>query len=456
MHIFICWSEDRSHELATTLCDSLPRFVSGLTASTSSDIAKGTRWFDAVSKELDTADAGLVCLTREALQSGWIHFEAGALARAVRMNKREGRLYTYLLGVEPDELRGPLSEFQSTKFEREDTRKLCDSIVASMKKQEAPARDVWEKAFDDGWVAFEKAVKAIGPLPAEKIIPGLEDIFRRKTFREPIEECTRQAWIDRFTGVRETIARLRTFGPVMQADNSYLLDLYNELLEQLDVYSMNMGALLLTETRFTLNTEDGKLEIGKGITRACESHRGTIRQLVAHLLAPNCAPVLERESRRYRKLGSFEEKKTLMIHPAQNEIQAKWDGTRTSKADAEQLSRCAGSLWEFDRIYFYLVQEQRSDLREPGQLIDCLDRELEKLKAVEGGGSLIPLHYAIRALKKTVERIGETPPPKADLLLSAIELFLTEYDLDKGRQVRDNIKELRTIVAGLATAAAKP
>ena len=40
----------------------------------SDDIAKGTRWFDTVEQELDRADAGLVCITREALQSGWIHF----------------------------------------------------------------------------------------------------------------------------------------------------------------------------------------------------------------------------------------------------------------------------------------------------------------------------------------------------------------------------------------------
>ena len=55
----------------------------------------------------------------------------------------------------------------------------------------------------------------------------------------------RQSWIDRFTGARETLARLKTYGPVRKADNSYLLDLYNDLLAELDGYAMNMGALLL-------------------------------------------------------------------------------------------------------------------------------------------------------------------------------------------------------------------
>ena len=116
-NIFVCWSGNRSQRLADALRRYLPSFIPGLVGNAgdrnlfmSADIAKRSRWFDEVERELDKADAGLVCVTREALQSGWIHFEAGALARAVRKNDqaRRGTLYTYLLGVQPDELRGPL------------------------------------------------------------------------------------------------------------------------------------------------------------------------------------------------------------------------------------------------------------------------------------------------------------------------------------------------------------
>ena len=104
---------------------------------------------DEVERELNKATAGLVCLTREALQSGWIHFEAGALARAVRKNETHSEasgaaLYTYLLGVQPDELKGPLAEFQSTRFEREDTKKFCAAIVSSM-RDNAPPRESWTR-----------------------------------------------------------------------------------------------------------------------------------------------------------------------------------------------------------------------------------------------------------------------------------------------------------------------
>jgi len=309
-------------------------------------------------------------------------------------------------------------------------------------KDKAPPRKKWEDAFDRHWESFADQVNDIGPVPVSKLIPILEDIFRRKTFNEPIEECTRQGWIDRFTGARETIAGLKAYEPAMKADNSYLLDLYNDLITELDAYAMNMGALLLREKRFKVSEEDGKLRIGEGIKRACEGHRGKIRHLVTHLLAPNCAPVLEAESRQYAKLTSFDAKKTIMIHPAEARMN---DRKTRHKLSKNQLNECARSLWEFDRIYFYLVQE-RSASPDVDQLVDNLGQELEKLRAVEGGASLIPLHYVIRALKKTVSRIPEKLRAKVPVALDAVETFLAEYDLDKGRQIRNNIKEVRTLL----------
>ena len=461
MNIFLCWSGDRGLRLAQALRAYLPKFIPGLLENSedrnlfvSSDIAKGSRWFDEVEKELDKADAGLVCVTREALQSGWILFEAGALARAVRKNEAHraahgSTLYTYLLGVQADELRGPLAEFQSTRFERDDTKKLCAAIVGSM-GQNGPPRENWEKAFDENWMKFYDEVKRIGPLPAAKLIPDLEEIFRRKTFNEPLEECTRQSWIDRFTGVRETIASLKAFNPMMRADNSYLLDLYNDLLGELDGYAMNMAALLLQEKRFDIDSEDGKLVIGNGIKRACESRRGRIRQLVTHLLAPNCAPVLESESRRYAAMTSFDAKKTILIHPVERQIQEELEGKRPKRLTEEEVSACASSLWEFDRIYFYLVQE-KTNLAKTTQLIESVDHEFEKLRSVDGGSSLVPLHYAIRALKKTFRSEGaahELAEQSATVreLLTRLEKFLTEYGLDKGQQIRDNIKGLQTVL----------
>ncbi len=168
MNIFICWSGDRSKRLASALQTYLPQFIPVFQSApdknslfVSDDIAKGSRWFDEVERQLDVADAGLVCITREALQSGWIHFEAGALARAVRKNAAKARahggtLYTYLLGVQPDELTGPLAEYQSTRFDREDTKRLCAAIAVDERRC-ATASDLGS-GFDQKWKAFAETV----------------------------------------------------------------------------------------------------------------------------------------------------------------------------------------------------------------------------------------------------------------------------------------------------------
>ena len=344
---------------------------------------------------LAKADVGVVCITREGLRSGWIHFEAGALARTIRKKRRHGGvLVTYLLGVRPDELTGPLAEYQATSVERDDTRKLCAAIVDVMVQTKAQEPPDWENAFNQNWPNFEAAVKSIGPLPAADLIPGLEDLFRRKTFNEPLEECTRQSWIDRFTAARETLAALESHRPVMSADNSYLLDLYNELGSELDGYSMNMGALLLKQIRFAVDPQSGRLSVGDGIKRACESRRGRIRQLVTHLLSPNCAPVLEADSRRYAKMSSFDSRKTLLIHPAERAIQRRSTGAAVTVGKKELtpdvLEACAASLWEFDRICFYLVQEHDASA-DTERLVRDVEQEFEKVRAIDGGGSLIPL-----------------------------------------------------------------
>jgi hypothetical protein len=455
-NLFFCWSEQRSRALARALKEHLPTFIPGLADPDGSnlfmsdDIVKGSRWFDAVEMQLAKADVGVVCITREGLRSGWIHFEAGALARTIRKKRRQGgALLTYLLGVRPDELTGPLAEYQATSVERDDTKKLCDAIVNAMVRRKAQEPSDWETAFNKNWGNFEAAVKAIGPLPAADLIPGLEDLFRRKTFNEPLEDCTRQSWIDRFTAVRETLAALESHRPVMSADNTYLLDLYNQLGAELDGYSMNMGALLLKENRFDIDGQSGKLIVGDGIKRACESRRGKIRQLVTHLLAPNCAPVLEAASRRYAKMSSFDSRKTLLIHPAERAIQGRSPGAPVTvgkkELTDEVLEACAASLWEFDRICFYLVQEhdESADIE---RLVRDVDQEFESVRAVDGGGSLIPLYYALRALKAKVwaRELGVTLKDELIPLLNRIVHIITRYGLDPGGQVSDIIADLQS------------
>ena len=115
MRLFISWSGWRSHQLAMTFKNWLETHFSsqGINAFVSSEIEKGSQWLPAVDAELREADAGLVCLTAKSLGSEWVSFEAGALATAVALRNGEPRVFTYLLGVKPESLPGPLAAYQS-------------------------------------------------------------------------------------------------------------------------------------------------------------------------------------------------------------------------------------------------------------------------------------------------------------------------------------------------------
>ena len=79
-----------------------------------------------VAQDLDEARTGIVFLTPENVASPWMHFEAGALAKAV--GSRQGSLFTYVYGFDPGKLNGPLSTYQSTVATREDTRRLLRDL----------------------------------------------------------------------------------------------------------------------------------------------------------------------------------------------------------------------------------------------------------------------------------------------------------------------------------------
>ena len=101
---------------------------------------------------------------------------------------------------------------------------------------------------------------------------------------------------------------------------------------------MNMGALLLKEEKFAIGQEDGKLVVGNGIKRACESRRGRIRQLVTAPAGPQLCAGARSRLPRYAKVSSFEAKKTIVIHPAERALQRELD-TKDSRLSAEELGR---------------------------------------------------------------------------------------------------------------------
>jgi ribosomal protein L7/L12 len=125
MRIFISWSGERSRQVGLALRDWLPlalHFVKPWLSAT--DIDAGQRWATEVGAQLNDSSFGILCLTRDNLQSPWMLFEAGALAKSVTA----GAVVPYLLDIDFSEITGPLAQFQGKKADESSTFDLVKAI----------------------------------------------------------------------------------------------------------------------------------------------------------------------------------------------------------------------------------------------------------------------------------------------------------------------------------------
>lgn len=150
MKIFISWSGELSRKVAEYLKEWLGFVLQGAdTFVSSEDIRKGQRWGVEVAKELEDSNFGILCLTKDNLNAPWILFEAGALSKFVK----EANVSALLInGVQPADVKGPLSQFQHTNTTKEDIQKLLESINEKMgekKLEEGRLKTVFEKWYPD-------------------------------------------------------------------------------------------------------------------------------------------------------------------------------------------------------------------------------------------------------------------------------------------------------------------
>ena len=90
------------------------------------DNDKGSRGLNEIGAALEGMRVGITCLTPENLEAPWLLFEAGALSKSI---SDATRLCTYLIGgLQSRDIAPPLSMFQATKADKEDTRKLIHTL----------------------------------------------------------------------------------------------------------------------------------------------------------------------------------------------------------------------------------------------------------------------------------------------------------------------------------------
>ena len=157
MKVFISWSGPLSQQLGEALRNWLPAALQLVKPYfTPADIEKGARWESDISKELDAASVGVFCMTRSNLNSSWMLFEAGAIAK--RLSK--SHVCPILFDVDPTDLAGPLQQFQATPYCEKEIKQLFKVINASLGDSRL-ADATLDEVFQMWWPRLDANIQGI-------------------------------------------------------------------------------------------------------------------------------------------------------------------------------------------------------------------------------------------------------------------------------------------------------
>ncbi len=216
MKVFVSWSGERSHALGRALHDWIPLVLHYVEPWLSeADIEAGQRWAEQVAKELEAANFGIICITRENVGSPWVFFEAGALAKSMQGS----RVIPLLLDLEVRDITGPLAQFQAKKVERAGLLEVIQSL-----NQLAPhpvPDDRVSQLFDALWPELEKKVAEIpiASAQAKHTRPQPEILEELVTSVRSLDSRFREIAEDGPRGFR----RRRRFHPMMIHEISHML-----------------------------------------------------------------------------------------------------------------------------------------------------------------------------------------------------------------------------------------
>jgi hypothetical protein len=155
--VFISWSGPLSQKFGEALRNWLPSALQFVKPYFSpEDIEKGAKWNSEISKELESSNIGIICLTRDNTEKPWIIFEAGALSKSLE----KSRVCTLLFDIDPADVKGPLTSFQGTRFLREDFKRLFSAINSAAGDSRLEST-VLDNVFDMWWPKLEEEVNAI-------------------------------------------------------------------------------------------------------------------------------------------------------------------------------------------------------------------------------------------------------------------------------------------------------
>ena len=240
--VFISWSGELSGKLAEEIHNWLPNMLQAVKPyCTLTDMEKGVKWDSEISKELDASQIGLLCLTRDNMNSSWMSFEAGALSK--KMDK--SRVCPIFFSLEPTDLKGPLTSFQQTKFIKDDFKKLVSTINDSSEESKLQPSNL-DKVFEKWWPELEEKIKDI--LVSQKKVPVKDPRTERDILIEILELTRMLAKPQRPWGIGHITARgfqtPAAFDPEQAASHAIfekLAESQAAIAEELAKYSCAVG-----------------------------------------------------------------------------------------------------------------------------------------------------------------------------------------------------------------------
>jgi TIR domain-containing protein len=163
MDVFISWSGERSRAAAEALRGWLPKIINAIKPWLSSeDIDKGARWSTDVATKLESAKAGIICLTPGNLHADWLLFEAGALSKTLKNTF----VCPFLIGLVPSDVKPPLAQFQATRAEKNDILQLLKTLNTALGENALPEAHI-DEAFEVWWPRLQSQLNT---LPTEEAI----------------------------------------------------------------------------------------------------------------------------------------------------------------------------------------------------------------------------------------------------------------------------------------------
>ena len=204
MKVFISWSGPRSRQVAECLREWLPAVLQATKPWMSEqDLAAGARWSPEIATQLKESKAGIICVTQDNRVTPWIMFESGALSQMFN----EALVCPYLLDIQPSQLDGPLTQFQSVMATKDGTRKLINTLNLAVGGGGVSGNSL-DQVFNAMWDKLEKGLRKVPQktkAPERSDSDMLKEIFRISREQERQMQNTNLEILERLDRINESI-----------------------------------------------------------------------------------------------------------------------------------------------------------------------------------------------------------------------------------------------------------